>query len=131
MLDGVLNHRIHILARHEPDVTCTMWLCPEREGLPSRIVQKGPSEYRLDIVWKQWDGTWFPERLEQMSINPAGEESKRMVVSVEFAEFNIDIDPQVFTLSGLEMPIGQLIDNWLEEPPRAGRWDGERIVDYQ
>ncbi len=130
MLDDVLHHRIQVRVRYEPEVTYTMWLCPERDSLPTQIVQRGTYEDRLEVVWKEWDGVWFPERLERMRLNSAREEESRMVVSFESAEFNIDIDSQVFTLAGLEMPIGHPIDDWMERPPRYRQWDGERVVDH-
>lgn len=120
-IEGVSHQRIRIQVRTNPEVFCTMWLCPDFDGLPMRIVVSGRTEERLETEWTRWGEVWFPKRLELVGVGRDGEVDSRKVIVVENAEFNIDIDREIFTLAGLEMPVGQVIETRFADGTRTGR----------
>lgn len=127
-IEGVSHQRIRIQVRTNPEVFCTLWLCPNLDGLPTRIVVSGRTEERLETEWAQWGEVWFPKRLELVRVGRDGEVYSRTVTLIEAAEFNLDIDREIFTLAGLEMPVGQVVETRFADGTRSGVWDGEQVV---
>jgi hypothetical protein len=75
---------------------------------------------------KSHEKVWFPKRLEY-SRHFEGQTLMREKMEVLEASFNDTVDPDLFTLKGLDLPVGTHV----QVTPRRGtslHWDGSRLV---
>jgi len=84
---------------------------------------------RIDNILTQYgpDRIWFPESIRYFrSVNGVkGSESEFRILE---AQFNINIDPELFTLAGMDIPKGTMVI--LDPPDKEGRtffWDGTQL----
>lgn len=69
-------------------------------------------------------GIWYPSRTEhELSLN--GEWHERQTIFVRKAEFGRDIDPTVFTLAGLDLKAGRVVQDSTLGVPTGLIWDGK------
>ena len=78
------------------------WLSPTQGNLPIRI--SGGDKAKTSVIsqtncWEQFDGVWFPRRMDFKCQN-AGQPDKESVVEVKQARFNMSPFPDVFTPDG-------------------------------
>ena len=98
----------------------------EREGVHPKGSRIGDS---IQCKLKQYEagGVWFPETVVyQRRVD--GELRMEEVTTVKEAEFNIDLNPNVFTLAGMDVPAGTSV---LETPSHSDgtrMWDGSKLV---
>jgi hypothetical protein len=68
---------------------------------------------------------WFPESVTARK-HRNGELMSEEVVAIRSAAFNQPVDPALFTVGGLGMPLGHPIQDLSND--LTGTWDGERVV---
>jgi hypothetical protein len=68
---------------------------------------------------------WFPESVS-FRRQRNGELMEEEIVTIRSAAFNQPVDPTLFTVEGLGMPPGHMIDDLSNGS--AGTWDGEKVV---
>ncbi len=111
-----------------------VWIAPgQGNGLikAEERFKLGPTRHRFEVrsKLKQYPqrGVWYPSETEVSQIDD-GEVYSRERVTVKEAEFNIPIDPDEFTLKGLDLAVGRKIIDSSEGPARGLDWDGEKAV---
>lgn len=112
--DGVRVSKVHWRAS-DSEIESEYWLALDQGmqivhfwvGAP---LPDGKVEEVLDCKLKRDDnGIWFPSRVTQKTIK-AGKTHWHDVVIVESAELNVDVDPKVFTIPGLELAEGRVVN---------------------
>jgi len=114
------------------NATVTFWVSPDQGYNPLRIECRFRGDEMLqatDVVLKQYppSGIWYPERTTSITLHNSAELS-RQVVTVKHASFDIEIDPKLFTLAGLELTPGRPISDRTTENFGSQTWDGEKLV---
>jgi len=103
---------------------------------------KNYSVLRMEIADKREDGqwltsiecrpkahddgaVWFPESVTARK-HRNGELMEEEIATIRSAAFNQPVDPTLFTLEGLGMPPGRMIQDLSNRS--TGTWDGEKVV---
>ncbi len=86
-------------------------------------------EERISCVVEEFQpGIWYPRMVDYEDVR-SGKVGDRAILRVDQATFNERIDPAIFTLAGMNIPVGVHVQ---EEPPWEGRrmriWDGKELV---
>ncbi len=68
---------------------------------------------------------WFPESVTARK-HRNGELMEEEIATIRSAAFNQPVDPALFTLEGLGMPPGHMIQDLSNRS--TGTWDGEKVV---
>ncbi len=115
---------------YRPGIKARMWIAPRQSfGLVRAEAELLGRTHSIQCKLRQdaASGLWFPESVvyqERLKNKVIMEE----VLTVEEAEFNVDIDADVFTMAAMDMPSGTYA---CEIPPNpfGGRiWNGRKLV---
>ncbi|HET6574461.1 MAG TPA: hypothetical protein VFG68_12710 [Fimbriiglobus sp.] len=118
-----------------------VYLFPGKGGSVGLIENSGKtngysyhSRYRSDLEQDARTGIWFPKKfVGEGFVNGALKD--RDTVTVHLCEFNLPIDPSVFTLAGIKVADGEEVYDpsklYPKGPPPRFQYRGGQIVPYQ
>ncbi|MGC1275935.1 MAG: hypothetical protein WBC44_19695 [Planctomycetaceae bacterium] len=134
-VDGVPARRIdYSRAGFEAVWKASVWIAPDQGHGLIRAVEnftiegvEHAVEVRSKLKQYPDGGIWYPTETVTTMVDD-GKLFYRDTVTVKEAEFNRPIDPDEFTLKGLNLEVGRLIVDRSEGLPRGLDWDGEKAV---
>ena len=120
----------------------SMWVDPESGFNPVRMTLEsnvGKKNQYIDEMLAELskypsgsDDVWFPSKVQTHRIHN-GKKLSSFTINIESAKFNVPIPPETFTLAGMDLPVGTIVDQGrsTKEPSskigRYGKWDGSKI----
>lgn len=118
-----------ILEKTVAQVTDRLWVVPQRQYfIERRETTGGAHEYVLQAEAARFSGVWFPKRVHLRRLVHDQLQSDE-VVEITAAELNVPVADEVFSLAGLEAPVGaEVVDARTSQS--LGVWDGERVSPF-
>jgi hypothetical protein len=133
--ESVAGQKVYKLGFGFPKTTtrCVAWIDPAQGHNVTRIEYHELTKTGVNRLYvarsdlKQYgpERAWYPTR-HTYEVFESGELRRSSVTAVTDCELNTPIDPRVFTLGGMGVPVGRGVA--MKSRTESGRWDGERIV---
>lgn len=125
---------LHVVTARALESEVTWWIDPQRDWgvVRTAIAHAGKpiSEQRMTL--HQFDGHWFPARVEEVSV-AAGESEPWRVWEVLYAEFNRPTHPQQLGPADIGVEPGRPVRVFEAQdvPPQRAYWDGSNLVSFE
>jgi hypothetical protein len=133
VFDETLNGTDCVVSRYTRpgEAEISIWLARDMDFSAVAIegrTEEGHTRISTNYGLDERSGFWFPTHYEYYSFH--GDVLKRKeVADIRVVELNPQIDPEVFTLRGMAIPVGTGVN--VRSAPDGGDtfyWDGEKLI---
>lgn len=112
-----------------------LWIAPEKGMSVVRAEFRVPlasgkelvDSVESEVVKLEGSATWYPKSCHYRRTE-GGEVTREQHVAVTSAKFNAPVDATVFTLAGMEVPVGKRILTFPDPSNSRKVWDGHRVT---
>lgn len=126
---------LEVVTAERPEWQWRWWIDPGKQWgvVRTALYNKGVLVGKTEYILTEFDGVWFPSRVEHYKIGDGFDETSPMcVLDFTHASFNQPDHPSEVTPAHIGVEVGTWVCYLTPDDPRpAGRWDGQRVVSVE